>query len=68
MADSPCVRNCCLDQQDICLGCGRHVDEIIEWHSANVPRRTQILQQAQSRLAQHNGTNGLTHHAVNPSE
>ncbi len=68
MADSPCVRNCCLDQQDICLGCGRHIDEIIEWHSANVLRRTQILQQAQARLAERNGAQSLTHRAVTPSE
>lgn len=68
MADSPCVRNCCLDQQDICLGCGRYIDEIIEWHSADVLRRTQILQLAQARLAQRNGAKGVTHRVVNPSE
>ena len=28
---SPCVRNCCLDEQDICLGCNRHIDEIMAW-------------------------------------
>ncbi|WP_115405473.1 DUF1289 domain-containing protein [Shewanella morhuae] len=27
----PCIRNCCLDQQDICLGCFRHLDEILAW-------------------------------------
>ncbi|HEX5791669.1 MAG TPA: DUF1289 domain-containing protein [Rheinheimera sp.] len=68
MADSPCVRNCCLDQQDICLGCGRSVDEIIEWHSANLLRRTQILQLAQTRLAQRETAAALKHRAVNPSE
>ncbi|WP_445767860.1 DUF1289 domain-containing protein [Rheinheimera sp.] len=68
MADSPCVRNCCLDQQDICLGCGRSVDEIIEWHSANLLRRTQILQLAQARLAKRESTDVLMHRAVNPSE
>lgn len=68
MADSPCVRNCCLDQQDICLGCGRHIDEIIEWHSADVHRRTQILQLAQARLAQRSSAASPMHRAVNPSE
>jgi len=28
---SPCVRNCCLDEKDICLGCYRHLDEITGW-------------------------------------
>lgn len=68
MADSPCVRNCCLDQQDICLGCGRHVDEIIEWHSADVLRRTQILHLAQARLAPRSSAASPMHRVVNPSE
>nr|WP_254619459.1 DUF1289 domain-containing protein [Vibrio metschnikovii] len=25
---SPCVRHCCLDDKDICIGCGRTLDEI----------------------------------------
>jgi len=32
---SPCVRNCCLDEQDICLGCFRHLDEIIGWQASS---------------------------------
>lgn len=28
---SPCVRNCCLDDNDICLGCFRHLEEIKQW-------------------------------------
>jgi len=28
---SPCVRNCCLNEKDICLGCYRHLDEITGW-------------------------------------
>jgi uncharacterized protein len=26
---SPCIRNCCLDAAEVCLGCGRHLQEII---------------------------------------
>ena len=29
--ESPCVRNCCLDENDICLGCFRTVEEITAW-------------------------------------
>ena len=32
---SPCVRNCCLDKKDVCIGCGRTVDEIIRWGDAD---------------------------------
>ncbi len=40
---SPCVSNCCLDDEDICLGCFRHIDEIIGWHSADNDRRKEII-------------------------
>ncbi len=46
---SPCVDNCCLDDHDICLGCWRHVDEIIEWGSASNQRRREILKLAKAR-------------------
>jgi predicted Fe-S protein YdhL (DUF1289 family) len=28
---SPCVRNCCLNTDDICIGCFRHINEILAW-------------------------------------
>ncbi|QVK24925.1 DUF1289 domain-containing protein [Shewanella dokdonensis] len=46
---SPCVRNCCLDHQDVCLGCGRTLDEILAWHDASDVRKTQILNNCQKR-------------------
>ncbi len=52
MIDNPCIRNCCLDQADICLGCGRHVDEITGWHQATDAEKQQILQKAAARLQQ----------------
>ncbi|WP_258872723.1 DUF1289 domain-containing protein [Thalassotalea euphylliae] len=30
---SPCVRNCCLNRADYCLGCKRHIDEIVGWRA-----------------------------------
>jgi len=30
---SPCVRNCCLNAADICIGCFRHIEEILAWTS-----------------------------------
>ncbi len=32
--DSPCVRNCCLNDDDICVGCGRSLQEITRWSAA----------------------------------
>jgi hypothetical protein len=48
--DSPCRRQCCLDDQDVCLGCGRTLAEILEWGKADNGRRRQICQAAQQRL------------------
>ena len=28
-ADSPCIGTCTLNEREICIGCGRHIDEII---------------------------------------
>jgi len=51
MPQSPCIRNCCLDQHDCCLGCGRLLTEITEWHQASVLRQEQIKALAQQRCA-----------------
>ena len=40
---SPCVKNCCLDKQDVCLGCGRTVSEIIRWGDASEKEKLEIL-------------------------
>ncbi|WP_372874814.1 DUF1289 domain-containing protein [Pseudomonas sp.] len=52
---SPCVRRCCLDECDICLGCGRSLNEILDWGSADTARRQAICQAAQARLSQRRG-------------
>jgi len=48
---SPCISLCRLDEQKVCLGCFRHVDDIREWRSADDDRRRQIKLAAQMRLA-----------------
>ena len=50
---SPCIRNCCLNEEDICLGCFRHVDEIIEWGSTDNKRRQHILTNSVKRREKH---------------
>ena len=46
---SPCVRNCCLDDDDVCLGCGRRLDEILAWHGADAAAKLEILDAAAQR-------------------
>ena len=48
-AQSPCVRNCCLDDEDTCLGCFRSLEEIKEWGLADAQRRLVILGNARRR-------------------
>ncbi|MEQ1601408.1 MAG: DUF1289 domain-containing protein [Methylophilaceae bacterium] len=49
---SPCIRNCCLDEQDICLGCFRSLEEIKNWSLANVIEQRLILDNASFRKQQ----------------
>jgi predicted Fe-S protein YdhL (DUF1289 family) len=46
---SPCVRNCCLDEQDICLGCFRSLDEILQWGAASEASKLEMLKKASQR-------------------
>jgi len=46
---SPCVRNCCLDKQDVCIGCGRTIKEIIRWGNVSDKEKQQILVSAEKR-------------------
>lgn len=50
---SPCVRNCCLDQQDVCLGCFRHIDEIMAWRQLDDRAKKDVLHQCLQRKEQH---------------
>ena len=47
--ESPCVRNCCLDDSDICLGCFRHLNEITSWSGFDDEQKKQVLTLATQR-------------------
>ncbi|MFJ7315123.1 DUF1289 domain-containing protein [Pseudomonas sp. NPDC098747] len=49
---SPCSGVCRLDEQKVCLGCFRHVEDIREWRSADDERRRVIVTQAAARKSQ----------------
>jgi len=47
--ESPCVRNCCLDYNDVCLGCYRHLDEITGWREFSDEEKRRVLRHCQER-------------------
>ena len=46
---SPCIRNCCLNEEDVCLGCFRSLAEVVGWADADSPTRQTILDNTLSR-------------------
>ena len=50
--ESPCVRNCCLNDADICVGCFRSLEEITRWSLVNDATKQYILEQATERRSQ----------------
>jgi predicted Fe-S protein YdhL (DUF1289 family) len=66
-AQSPCIRNCCLDDDLTCLGCFRSLEEIKEWGVVDNQRRLAILQNArQRRLATQGEVSPLAFQLVAP--
>ncbi|WP_344799870.1 DUF1289 domain-containing protein [Litoribacillus peritrichatus] len=51
--NSPCVRNCCLNEQDVCLGCFRTLEEIKAWGGADAGQKEIILINAMKRRKEH---------------
>lgn len=47
--NAPCVRNCCLDEKDICLGCGRSLEQILNWSEVDQTQRQRWLEEANER-------------------
>ncbi len=54
MIKSPCIRNCCLNNDDHCLGCFRSIDEICNWSSSNDVERKSILKKCELRRQAYN--------------
>ncbi len=57
--ESPCVRNCCLNDADVCLGCFRSLSEIRHWTQVDDATRKQFLQNAALRREQQR--NSISH-------
>ncbi|ABO23577.1 DUF1289 domain-containing protein [Shewanella loihica] len=49
---SPCVARCGLNEEDICMGCFRHIDEIVGWGQADEARQAEIWDNVNRRKQQ----------------
>ena len=49
---SPCVDICALDEEDICIGCGRTADEIVDWGIMTNEQKRQVLKNISLRYQQ----------------
>jgi predicted Fe-S protein YdhL (DUF1289 family) len=50
MVDSPCIGVCALNTALVCLGCGRHIDEIAAWSQLSDPMKQAIVERSKQRL------------------
>jgi predicted Fe-S protein YdhL (DUF1289 family) len=48
---SPCVRNCCLDANDMCIGCYRTIEEVVGWRDKTDLERKFIIESCNERKA-----------------
>ena len=51
--ESPCIRLCTLDDDDVCIGCFRSIGEICAWGGALNEERRRILAAANARRRAH---------------
>ena len=56
---TPCTRNCCLTDDDICLGCFRSINEITLWTKVDEKTRHDFLINAENRKKVHNRTRSV---------
>lgn len=49
---SPCILVCRLNEHNICVGCGRHLDEIRDWSQLTDKAREQVLDAIRQRQDQ----------------
>ena len=52
MVESPCVACCRLNADKVCVGCYRHITEIVDWNRRTDDENSAILQQVATRKRQ----------------
>ena len=63
--DSPCIASCKLNSDKICIGCYRHIDEIVDWNKRSETEQLQIIANLAVRKnkvdqAEHHATSAIT--------
>ena len=49
--ESPCVRICAIDPaSNLCLGCGRTLDEIARWYGMSPDDRSRVMAELPARM------------------
>ena len=48
---SPCISICTLDDADVCMGCNRSLDEIIEWTMMDDAEKRAVLDNVERRAS-----------------
>ncbi len=48
----PCVKKCCLNEEDICVGCFRSLDDMRKWHKSTDDAKLEMLKVANERSIQ----------------
>lgn len=46
---SPCIKVCVLDTRNVCVGCGRTIDEITQWSRLTEEQQRQVCDLARRR-------------------
>lgn len=49
---SPCVRQCTLSDDDVCMGCGRALEDITHWYAMSDEEKAACVARGRERLVQ----------------
>ncbi|MDY0066034.1 MAG: DUF1289 domain-containing protein [Steroidobacteraceae bacterium] len=48
---SPCIKVCTLDEQQVCMGCGRTLTEIVQWSALSAEQQRAVCVAAERRIS-----------------
>lgn len=58
---SPCIANCKLDDEEICQGCFRTLDEIISWSTSSNAQKQAIVDRVTPLQVKHRALKSNRH-------
>jgi len=51
--EKPCIRRCCLNDKDICMGCFRAFNDMLIWNKSTTEEKLLMLKKAEERKKKH---------------